>query len=276
MNIQNSMMALNASRTLNASQMALMKSLEKLSSGQRINRAGDDAAGLAISEKMRAQAKGLETAIRNAQDGISLVQTAEGALTEVHSMLGRMTELASQASNGIFSDSDREALNFEFQALKAEVDRISSSTNFNGTNLLDGSLSAANGGLSLQVGDTADPDNIANVDINNMGTSGLGLQDINISSLESAQAALATIREAVNSVSTQRASLGAMQNRQEHNINNLFVTIENITAAESRIRDMDMAKGMMDFSKNNILMQAGQAMLAHSNMASQSVVNLLR
>ena len=276
MNIQNNLMALNASRTLTANQMGLMKSLEKLSSGQRINRAGDDAAGLAISEKMRAQTVGLETALRNAQDGISLVQTAEGALTEVHSMLGRMAELATQASNEIYSDTQREALNFEFQALKAEVDRISKATNFNGTNLLDGGLSAENGGLNLQIGDSADPSNIINVGINDMSTGGLGLKDLNIASAESARAALGAVRESVNTVSAQRASLGALQNRQEHAVNNISVTIENLTAAESRIRDMDMAKGMMEFTKNNILMQASQAMLAHANMVPQSISTLLR
>jgi len=538
--IQHNIMALNSYRQLSSNYSALAKNLEKLSSGYRINRAGDDAAGLAISEKMRAQIKGLETATKNAQDGISLIQTAEGALTEVHSMLNRMVELATQAANGIYDDSvDRKALDDEFQALKSEIDRISKATNFNGKNLLDGTLAASSkgvslssavdnrdildmgkvavaataasyaydegvtgaiqftsedavfehfgissndyvlydagttttwggsgsfdivaknagvdpgrdkilsdsnvgaaseirrgsdayfdttidvgklasdttligktmtvngktyqfvgdadmlmpgggavgattstgqgsllangnyliniesaggtpgaaqaaiasaivnavnnveapgatwnqatgvitatvvsgkeaataaaswsagnntkvtfvsanfgkagdvstGGLNLQIGDTGDDYNIISVGVNDMSTKGLGIADLNIRTYEAAVAAVGTIAQqgepgtikgAINVVSSQRAALGALQNRLEHTINNLGVTTENLTAAESRIRDTDMAKEMMAYTKNSILVQAAQAMLAQANMIPQGVLQLLR
>jgi len=272
MNINN-LLAMNAHRTMMMNQMQLATSLQRLSSGQQINRAADNAAGLAISERFRSDITSFETASRNAMDGISLIQTAEGALTETHAMLNRMTELATQASNGILNDDQRRMINDEFQALKSEVNRISSATNFNGRNLLDGSMSD---GLNLQIGATGDAHNVVSVNINNMSAQGLGLNDINLSSLESAQSALSSIRDATNTVSSQRASLGAMQNRQEHTINNLGVTIENLTAANSRIRDTDMAKEMMNFTRSNIMMQASQAMLAQANVASGSVLNLLR
>lgn len=492
MRIQHNIMALNAHRQLNSNNNAVSKSLEKLSSGYRINRAGDDAAGLAISEKMRAQIKGLEVAEANAQDGISLVQTAEGALTEVHSMLNRMVELATKAANGTYQDSDRQSLQDEVTALLDEIDRISSGTNFNGLNLLDGSLGvgttggsdtnaaatglaagaidfsvaakegltvnfatavngtgaaataawsgttltitlgangahtftqadidnaiagasgapslasglkvtlnkdievtaataavnattlgaevkaekaakasatvdgvtitahkagarataadvtfgtgtvgvavngadgsitvnldasksytasdinamlraggadvtvafdgsrkgddfaitdaaltggaglATGGGLELQVGDTNDAFQKVTVSVDDLSAQGLGIDGINISTQDGAGAAIQTIKDAINKVSSNRSALGALQNRLEHTINNLGVTTENLTAAESRIRDVDMAKEMMDYTKMNVLTQAAQAMLAQANQQPQSVLQLLR
>jgi len=273
--ISNNVMAIHAQWQLQRNALALATSLERLSSGQRINRAGDDAAGLAISEKMRAQITSIDTATRNAMDGISMVQTAEGSLNEVHSMLNRMTELATRSANGIFTETERGALDAEFQQLKSEIDRVSQGTNFNGRNLLDGSMSGANQS-NLQIGATSDSHNMIGVGINNMGTGGIGLSGVNISTIEGAKAAIDSVRDAVNTVSTQRGSLGATQNRLDHVINNNSVAIENLTAAESRIRDTDMAKEMMNFTKSSILLQASQAMLAQANMVPQSVISLLR
>lgn len=397
--IQHNIMALNANRNLGANNNLVSNSLEKLSSGYKINRAGDDASGLAISEKMRAQIKGLEVAQANSQDGISLIQTAEGALTEVHSMLNRMVELAEKSANGtIDSTVDRVAIQKEVTALSDEIDRIASGTNFNGIELLDGSMGqiastnaadgtsfaancfdivggnfadttgattltvaavgtnlgattlalgnyngaaasggvtfqlistsgdnqsgtatfqavinkdtataaeqdafrgmtvtvstgvlvgaettdatiaagATGGGLTLQVGDTSDSFNNVTVAVGDMSAAGLGIDGINVSTQEGAASAIATIKTAINNVSTNRANLGALQNRLEHTINNLSVTEENMTAAESRIRDVDMAKEMMTFTKNNVLTQAAQAMLAQANQQPQSVLQLLR
>lgn len=397
--IQHNIMALNANRNLGANNNLVSNSLEKLSSGYKINRAGDDASGLAISEKMRAQIKGLEVAQANSQDGISLIQTAEGALTEVHSMLNRMVELAEKSANGtIDSTVDRVAIQKEVTALSDEIDRIASGTNFNGIELLDGTMGqiasandadgtsfaancfdivggnfadttgtttvtvaavgtnlgattlslttyngaadsggisfqlistsgdnqsgtatfqavidkdtataaeqdafrgmtvtvstgiladadstvatiaagATGGGLTLQVGDTADSFNNVTVAVGDMSAEGLGIDGINVSTQEGAASAIATIKTAINNVSTNRANLGALQNRLEHTINNLSVTEENMTAAESRIRDVDMAKEMMSFTKNNVLTQAAQAMLAQANQQPQSVLQLLR
>uniref|UniRef100_UPI002FE053C2 flagellin N-terminal helical domain-containing protein n=1 Tax=Muricomes intestini TaxID=1796634 RepID=UPI002FE053C2 len=268
MRIQHNIAALNSYRNLTNNNSAVSKNLEKLSSGYRINRAGDDAAGLAISEKMRAQITGLETAQKNANDGISLVQTAEGALTEVHSMLNRMVELADQSANGTYDDPiDRANLQKEVTSLTAEINRISDGTNFNGINLLNGSL--ATSGLTLQIGDTADPFNKLTVTIGNMSAASLGIADINIGTQFNAASAISLIKDAINLVSTTRGNLGATQNRLEHTINNLSVTSENMTAAESRIRDVDMAKEMMAYTKNNILVQASQAMLAQANQIPQ-------
>ena len=275
MRIQHNIAALNSYRNLTNNNSAVSKNLEKLSSGYRINRAGDDAAGLAISEKMRAQITGLETAQKNANDGISLVQTAEGALTEVHSMLNRMVELADQSANGTYDDPiDRANLQKEVTSLTAEINRISDGTNFNGINLLNGSL--ATSGLTLQIGDTADPFNKLTVTIGNMSAASLGIADINIGTQFNAASAISHIKDAINLVSTTRGNLGATQNRLEHTINNLSVTSENMTAAESRIRDVDMAKEMMAYTKNNILVQASQAMLAQANQIPQGVLQLLQ
>lgn len=382
MRIQHNIAALNSYRQLGTNNNAVSKNLEKLSSGYRINRAGDDAAGLAISEKMRAQITGLETAQKNSNDGISLVQTAEGALTEVHSMLNRMVELADQSANGTYDNEvDRANLQKEIDSLSSEIDRIAEGTNFNGIKLLDGSLdgtvaftksgtiestqvtftaeksgvtlnivvnstvdkaastvkdnagtitltlgSKDNGtytqdeinallekagltgvtvsidgtivtdsaggdknvqlvtatvgpegkALELQIGDTADPFNQIQVNIKNMGTEKLGIKDIDISTQAGAKEALAAIKTAINTVSSTRGDLGAIQNRLEHTINNLGVTAENMTAAESRIRDVDMAEEMMAYTKNNILVQASQSMLAQANQQPQGVLQLLQ
>ena len=401
MRIQHNIMAMNAYRNYSNNTSALSKNLEKLSSGYKINRAGDDAAGLAISEKMRAQITGLETAQKNAKDGISLVQTAEGALTEVHDMLNRMVELADQSANGTYDDqTDRDNLQKEFDQLKSEINRIADSSNFNGINLLDGSMQdgvaldtytttisassagkstidvavqmggsntitfavsssagkydkatvASNGNvtitlkkgtsytaaeiqkilrnastsaaasktaasaavelakkatvsgdgvtakagdtalagttaaasqdegesLTLQIGDTSDDYNQLTVDIQDMHASELGLDDIKISDQDSAQAAVDVIKAAINTVSSVRGTLGATQNRLDHTINNLSVMTENIQDAESTIRDTDVADEMMAYTKNNILVQSAQAMLAQANQVPQGVLQLLQ
>jgi len=280
MRIQNNLMAMNAHRALGNNNNATSKSLEKLSSGFKINRAGDDAAGLAISEKMRSQIKGLETAQANANDGISMVQTAEGALTEVHSMLNRMVELATKSASGTVENSvDRKAIAAEVTSLTAEIDRIAANTKFNGTVLLSG-----NAKITLQVGETAAQTiGVAIVAMSSTAlsiaastSSAVAVGKISVSSQTTASDAILKINTAINKVSTQRAALGATQNRLEHTINNLGVTSENITAAESRIRDVDMAKEMMSFTKNNILSQAAQSMLAQANQQPQGVLQLLR
>ena len=405
MRIQHNIAALNSYRNLTGNNNAVSKNLEKLSSGYRINRAGDDAAGLAISEKMRAQITGLNTAQKNAQDGVSLVQTAEGALTEVHSMLNRMVELADQSANGTYDNAvDRANLQKEITSLKSEIDRIADSTNFNGIDLLNGDLStsttstissaaatdkagvdlkftfaeqwkkdantninlnvtiahdgnantptaevAANGtitikvnseksfsaddiknalsnaklngitgdaqthlesllstvsvtgsgvtglkgstsftagtgtatdptgeALTLQIGDTSADFNQMKVSVRDMHTDALGIKDIDISNQAGAKAAVDKIKAAINTVSSTRGDLGAIQNRLEHTINNLSVTAENMTAAESRIRDVDMANEMMAYTKNNILVQSSQAMLAQANQIPQGVLQLLQ
>ena len=377
--VRTNVMAVNANRQLGMNNSQVGKSLEKLASGFRINRAGDDASGLAISEKMKAQIRGLETASANSQDGISLIQTAEGALTEVHDMLNRMIELAGKAANGTMEDAvDREALQEEMNSLRSEINRVSAGTNFNGKKLLDGALAGgpkvtldddndvttldftgrtgksvlgstltigtttyefvktgesatgsntaievgedddatalaaaaetaitisdytdvaadgiltitadtsgagsvavevAGGGLTLQIGDTNDTFNKVSVAVGDMSSKGLGINDISVSTEDKAGEALATIKTAINTVSTNRANLGALQNRLEHTINNLDVATENLTAANSRIRDTDMAKQMMDYTKMNVLTQAAQAMLAQANMQPQSVLQLLQ
>lgn len=283
MRINNNVSALNAWRNLSQTDNALTKALEKLSSGLRINRAADDAAGLAISEKMRAQVKGLNQAVRNAQDGISLIQTAEGALNETHSILQRMRELAVQAANDTNTDDDRAQIQQEVDQLIAELNRIANTTEFNTQKLLDGSFS----GKLIHVG--ANAGQVIQIDINTMGAGALGntakVADIKVQEYTSggqtitgqsaAEAAITTLDAAIEQVSTERAKLGAYQNRLEHTINNLQVAAENLTAAESRIRDVDMAQEMMNFTRNQILMQAGTAMLAQANAKPQSVLQLL-
>ena len=283
MRIQHNIMAMNAYRNYNNNTSALSKNLEKLSSGYKINRAGDDAAGLAISEKMRAQITGLNKAQDNANDGISLVQTAEGALTEVHDMLNRMVELATQSANGTYQDDvDRENLQEEVDALIEEIDRISQSANFNGITLFTGSS------VTLQIGDTADDFNqleftissIAPAAVAASGASAVaglaGISGLSISTVAAAQGAIATIKDAINYVSKVRGNLGAVQNRLEHTVNNLSVMEENIQNAESRIRDTDVADEMMAYTKNNILIQSAQAMLAQANAVPQGVLQLLQ
>ena len=386
MRIQHNIMAMNAYRNYSNNTSALSKNLEKLSSGYKINRAGDDAAGLAISEKMRAQITGLDVAQKNAKDGISLVQTAEGALTEVHDMLNRMVELADQSANGTYDGTDRVQLQKEVTQLSAEIDRIADSANFNGINLLDGSMSTANtftstnmgitisadafetaagaagtlsftiatatgatagvtvtasgaatitlvsgeeysaadiqallnnataatasvdaeilnavktatvvgqGGtaaagamtasafapdnaLTLQIGDTSDTFNQLNVSIKKTDSEALGLATLDISGQDGAATALDTIKAAINYVSDVRGTLGATQNRLDHTINNLSVMEENIQDAESTIRDTDVAEEMMAYTKNNILIQSAQAMLAQANQVPQGVLQLLQ
>lgn len=395
MRIQHNISAINANRQLGINNNSVAKNLEKLSSGYKINRAGDDAAGLAISEKMRSQIRGLDQATNNANDGISLVQTAEGALNETHSILQRMKELATQSSNGTYqNDVDRENISKEVDALKSEIDRISTSTNFNKINLLNGNLGSygfssvdttatdiknvsftggklskstesfqvaidATGdfsisgtkydkagvatatagvtfeksvkgdtttftavvdksvataeeaeqwtgvsisvtrnhqdsgtytagnkvittdavgtkGLTLQIGAGATSDQQVSLNIADMSSKGLGITTVDVSSQDNALAAIDTIESAINQVSGTRADLGALQNRLEHTVNNLGVTSENLTSAESRIRDVDMAKEMMEMTKNNVLTQAAQSMLAQANTQPQSILKLLQ
>jgi flagellin len=260
---------MNSNRQLGLTTSAQAKSTEKLSSGYRVNRAADDAAGLAISEKMRRQVKGLTQASRNAQDGISAVQTAEGALTEVHDMLQRMNVLANQSANGTNTSTDRSYLQQEFAALTSEINRVASTTTFNEKNLLYGSFN-----VNLQVG--AEANQVINVNISKMSATGIGITTgTSISSSASAQTAIGDVKNALKKVSSMRADLGAVQNRLEHTIANLDNVVENTTAAESRIRDTDMATEMVKFSNQNILQQAGQAMLAQANQSNQGVLSLL-
>ena len=267
--VQHNLSAMNTNRQLGATQKSQSKSTEKLSSGYRINRAGDDAAGLTISEKMRSQIRGLNKASSNAEDGISLIQTAEGALNEAHSILQRMNELATQAANDTNTSTDRVAIQKEVDALTEEIDRIASTTQFNTMNLIDGSFA----GKKLQVG--ALSGQTITVSIGAMDAGTLGVSSIVISSNAAAGSSMKLIQSAINLVSDQRSALGAIQNRLEHTIANLDTTSENTSAAESRIRDTDMANEMVEYSKNNILAQAGQSMLAQANQSTQGVLSLL-
>ena len=240
--VQHNMQAMNANRQLGVTTDSQKKVTEKLSSGYKVNRAADDAAGLTISEKMRSQIRGLTQASANAQDGVSCVQTAEGALTEVHSMLQRMNELAVKAANGTNTSADRAAIQSEVSALITEISRVAESTEFNTLNLLTGRFD-----YGIPVGAAA----------------------------EDAQKAISAITQAIAKVSSQRSDLGAIQNRLEHTIANLDNVVENTTAAESQIRDTDMAKTMVEYTKNNILSQAGTSMLAQANQSTQNVLSLL-
>ncbi len=292
MRIQHNITALNAHRNLSNNNSFVGKNLEKLSSGYKINRAGDDAAGLAISEKMRAQITGLETATKNAEDGVALVQTAEGALTEVHSMLNRMVALATQSANGTYSSTNRNEMQKEIEQLNDEINRISQSANFNGMTLFSGSLVTNGGGITLHVGETSQTYNQLKISLTLMNTSTIGgtagtsmgaanvgtssVANISITSAASARKAIDIVNNAIDQISSMRSTFGALQNRLEHTINNLGVQTENITSAESRIRDVDMAKEMMAYTKNNILVQASQAMLAQANQVPQGVLQLLQ
>jgi flagellin len=255
--------AMSAYRNLSTTSGQMAKSLEKLSSGFRINRAGDDAAGLAISEGLRSQIGGLKVGARNAQDGISVAQTAEGALTEVHSMLQRMNDLSVQSANGTQNTESKAALSAEFDALETEIGRIKDNTKFNGVELFSGTAQ------SFQVGyassDTIDITAASLADF----TAGTAMAAIDITDSD-------TLKAAISEVSTQRASLGAIQNRFEHTINNVNVAVENLSASESRIRDTDMAQEMMNFTRSQILSQAGTSMLAQANQSTQGVLSLLR
>ncbi|MFJ5670502.1 flagellin Hag [Bacillus safensis] len=302
MRINHNIAALNTLNRLSANNGASQKNMEKLSSGLKINRAGDDAAGLAISEKMRGQIRGLEMASKNAQDGISLIQTAEGALTETHSILQRVRELVVQAGNtGTQQGEDLTAIKDEITALVDEVDGISNRTEFNGKKLLNGTFKAStpaaatDPSLVFQIGANATQQ--IKVNIQDMSAAALGVddgnggietgksvKDIDVTKFETVAAGedggfddqLAIVDGAIKQVSAQRSKLGAVQNRLEHTINNLGASGENLTAAESRIRDVDMAKEMSEFTKNNILSQASQAMLAQANQQPQNVLQLLR
>ena len=268
--VQHNMAAANANRQLGISTGTLSKSTEKLSSGYRINRAADDAAGLSISEKMRSQIRGLNKASSNAQDGISLIQTAEGALNESHSILQRMNELATQAANDTNTSVDRTAIQKEITALTSEIDRIQSTTQFNTQNLLDGSFQNKN----LQVG--ALQGQSISISINNMNSTELGVTGLDVTSFSGAGNAMKSIQGAIDKVSTQRADLGALQNRLEHTVNNLDNVSENTQTAESRIRDTDMASEMVQYSATSIIQQAGQSMLAQANSQTQGVLSLLQ
>jgi len=303
--INHNVTALNTHNKLSSANAAQGKSMEKLASGLRINKAGDDAAGLAISEKMRAQVRGLDQAGRNAQDGISLIQTAEGALNETHDILQRMRELAVQSSNDTNTTSDRGEIQKEFDQLVDEVDRIAGTTEFNTQNLLgekaSGSFTGNSQSFTFKIGANAGQDislDISSMDSDSLGTvtntpasSGVSASSsvVSIKSLRTtasgagtlttrsgADSSFTVINDAIEKVSAERSKLGANQNRLEHTINNLKTSSENLTAAESRIRDVDMAKEMMNQTKNSILAQAAQAMLAQANQQPQGVLQLLR
>jgi len=263
--------ALNAWRNLSITSGQLAKSMERLSSGFRINRASDDAAGLAISEKLRGQIRGLQQAVRNAQDGISLIQTAEGALTETHNIIQRLRELAVQAANDTLTTDERNNIQKEVAELLAEVDRIADSTEFNTKKLLNGDYAST--AITFHVG--ANKDQTIALTIATATTAALTISGLSVTTQASAEQAIASLDSALKEVSSQRAKLGAVQNRLEHTIANLGVAAENLQASESRIRDVDMALEMMNFTKLQILQQAGTAMLAQANLAPQAILQLL-
>ena len=277
--VQHNMQAANASRVLNVTAGQQAKSTEKLSSGYRINRAADDAAGLSISEKMRKQIRGLDRASTNAQDGVSAVQTAEGALNEVHSMLQRMNELAVQAANGTNASKDVQSIKDEIKQLNTEITRIADTTDFNGKKM----LKSGQDEVKIFVGYTSDAQNnifIANKDLNAVANAisadAFMTAKSNKATSAQAQSFLSTISSQIETVSSMRSDFGAIQNRLEHTIDNLDNVVENVTSAESRIRDTDMADEMVKYSKNNILTQAGQSMLAQANQSTQGVLSLLQ
>lgn len=273
--VQHNLQAANTNRQLGITTSAQAKSTEKLSSGYKINRAADDAAGLSISEKMRSQIRGLNKASSNAQDGVSLVQTAEGALNETHSILQRMNELATQAANGTNTSVDRSAIRAELDQLTSEINRIQSTTQFNTMNLLDGTFSGVTNQMKLQVGALSGQS--IDFSIANMCATKIGLKTtLSVSTFTKAGSYMKSVQDAIEVVSKQRSAMGAIQNRLEHTIANLDTTSENTQSAESRIRDTDMASEMVTYSKNNILAQAGQSMLAQANQSTQGVLSLLQ
>ena len=272
--IQHNIAAINSYRNLSINQNALSKNLEKLSSGYRINRAGDDAAGLAISETMRSQINGLNQAVNNANDAVGLIQTAEGAMTETHSMLQRMKTLATQAANGTYTETARKNIKPEIDALNSEITRIATTTKFNGESPLNPDKNKPN--LTFFIGATADKTNAMTVAQMTMTAKALTIDKIEVGTTTAAFKAMASIDAAIERVSTYRATLGAAQNRLEHTVNNLKVTSENITSAESRIRDTDMADEITAYTKNNILLQAAQSMLSQSNAMPQGVLSMLQ
>jgi len=283
--INHNMSAMFAQNQLKGTNNALSKNIEKLSSGLRINRAGDDASGLAVSEKMRAQIRGLNQASRNAENGISFIQTTEGYLQESQDILHRMRELAVQSANGIYTDEDRMQIQVEISQLVDEIDRIASHAQFNGMNMLTGRFAAESGentvtaSMWFHIG--ANMDQREQVYIGTMTSDALGMRQmgtgetITMESPEDANRSIGTIDSALKTINKQRADLGAYQNRLEHAVRGIDVGAENLQAAESRIRDVDMAKEMVDYTKNQILQQAGNAMLAQANTKTQSVLQLL-
>ena len=275
--IQHNIAAINSYRNLSTNQSALSKNLEKLSSGYKINRAGDDAAGLAISETMRSQINGLNQAVNNANDAIGLIQTAEGAMTETHSMLQRMKTLTTQAANGTYTKTARDNIQAEINALNKEIGRIATTTEFNGEKPLSpvtGGKNTAN--LTFFIGASAATANAMTVAQKAMTQTALQINTISVKTTTLAFAAMKSVDAAIDTVSSYRATLGAAQNRLEHTVNNLKVTSENITSAESRIRDTDMADEITAYTKNNILLQAAQSMLSQSNAMPQGVLSMLQ
>ena len=284
--INHNMSAMYANRQLGVTGLSLSKDMEKLSSGERINRAGDDASGLAVSEKMRAQIRGLNQASENAENGISFIQTTEGYLQETTDIMQRIRELAIQASNGIYSDEDRMQIQVEVSALVSEVDRIASAAQFNGMNMLTGRFARSTGentvtgSMWFHIG--ANMDQRMQVYIGTMSAEALGIREIgtgdkiSLAAPDDANRAIGTIDEALVKINKQRADLGAYQNRMEYTVRGLDISAENLQASESRIRDTDMASQMVEFTKNSVLQQAGTAMLAQANTQSQNVLSLLR
>ncbi|MGL5978343.1 MAG: flagellin, partial [Erysipelotrichaceae bacterium] len=276
--IQHNIMALNAHRNSNVNQNNVSKNMEKLSSGFRINRAGDDAAGLSISEKMRSQIRGLDQATNNAQDGISFIQTAEGALTEVNSMLTRMKELVVQSENGTYSKEDKANIDLEIKSLGTEITNITTNTKFNGINVFN-PTGEADGFVNIAIG--SEGAQSVKIDAATTNLANLTALTSKIPTIDSGAATpikitSTEVESAISAVNKQRATYGSLQNRLEHTINNQNTTSENLVAAESRIRDVDMAKEMMEMTKNNVLQQAAQAMIAQANQQPQGVLQLLR
>ena len=272
--VQHNMQAVNTNRMLGQNVKAVSKNTEKLSSGFAVNRAADDAAGLSISEKMRNQIRGLNQSVKNAEDAISLIQTAEGNMNEIHSILQRMGELAIKARNDVNATEDRQTIQDEIVQLKQEICSITKKAEFNGTKLLDGSMSLANSGKLIQVG--ANMGETLRISVSGTSLSKLGISAVKVTNGKLASIAIGKIQSAIKKVSAQRSLLGAVQNRLEYTINNLENYSENLTAAESSIRDTDMATEMVSFSKNQILQQAAQSMLTQANQSTQGVLNLLQ
>lgn len=270
MRINTNVAAMNTYGRLTSANASKANSLAKLSSGLRINKAGDDAAGLAISEKMKGQIGGMNQAKRNAQDGVSLIQTAEGALNETHSMLGRMRDLAVQAHNGTLTDDDKTQITKEFDQLKAEITRVAKDTEFNTLKLFNGDAATTKKAFTFQIG--ANDNQTITVSVGGMNAKALGVDTLTAGGAN----AMSTIDKAISTVSTQRSELGSVQNRLEHTINNLTSSSENLSDANSRIRDVDMAEEMMSFTKSNILSQAATTMLAQANSMPNSVLSLLQ
>ena len=269
--VQHNMQAVNANRMLGQNVKAVAKNTEKLSSGYKVNRAADDAAGLSISEKMRNQIRGINQAVSNSEDGQYLIQTAEGNMNEIHSILQRMGELCTKAANDVNASEDRTSIKNEIDQLASEINSISNKAQFNGTYLLNGAMSA---GKQLQVG--ANKGENMQISISKMDNAVLSVGSLNVASHAAAASSMAKVTSAVKKVSAARSKLGAIQNRLDYTINNLSNYSENLTASESNIRDTDMATEMVNYSKNNILQQAAQSMLAQANQSNQGVLSLLQ